>query len=104
MHYGADILQPIAFGPRRYIGTVVDYAYYMYNSDQRLAHTPYHSLTINERNCHNARKDLLDHLSSKFRDKALDRDHLLKTGGNLNRNIMFVEVIFDSSALIVIGL
>jgi ankyrin repeat protein len=86
MHYGADILQPIAFGPRRYIGTVVDYAYYMYNSDQRLAHTPYHSLTISERNCHNARKDLLDHLSSKYRERALDRDHTLKTGGNLNRN------------------
>ena len=85
MHYGAEILQPIAFGPRRYVGTVVDYAYYMYNSDQRLAHTPYHSLTINERNAHNARKDLLNHLSNKFRERALMRDQILKSGGNLNR-------------------
>ncbi len=85
MHYGAELLQPIAFGPRRYVGTVVDYAYYMYNSDNRLAHTPYHSLTINERNAHNARRDLLNHLSFKYREKALERDYLIKTGGNLNR-------------------
>lgn len=80
MHYGADILQPIAFGPRRLVGTVVDYAHYMYNSDMRLAHTPYHSLTINERNTLNARRTLLDHLGKRFREKALERAHLTETG------------------------
>lgn len=85
MHYGADILQPVAFGPRRLVGTVVDYAFYMYNSDNRIAHTPYHSLTINERNTYNARRDLLNHLSFKYREKAMERDALLKVGANLNR-------------------
>ena len=90
MHYGADILQPVAFGPRRYVGTVVDYAYYMYNSDNRLAHTPYHSLTMNEREAHNARKNLLEHLSHKYREKAMQRDYALRTvGASLNRIIHF---------------
>lgn len=78
--YGADILQPIAFGARRYIGTVVDYAHYMYNSDNRLAHTPYHSLTINERDAHNARKNLLNHLAFRYREKALERANLVGSG------------------------
>lgn len=86
MHYGADILQPIVFGPRRYVGSVVDYAYYMYNSDTRLAHTPYHSLTINERNTHNARKNLLDHLGNRFREKSLEKAHLLANGLDYFRN------------------
>ena len=52
----------------------------MYNSDQRLAHTPYHSLTINERNTYNARKNLLNHFGNKCREKALERAHLLRSG------------------------
>ncbi|CAF0708033.1 unnamed protein product [Brachionus calyciflorus] len=80
IHYGADILQPIAFGARRYVGTVVDYAHYMYNSDNRLAHTPYHSLTINERNAHNARKNLLSHLAYRYREKALERARVTISG------------------------
>ena len=80
IHYGADILQPIAFGNRRYVGTVVDYAHYMYNSDARLAHTPYHSLTISERNAHNARKSLLTHLAYRYREKALEKARLISSG------------------------
>ena len=86
MHYGADILQPICFGPRRYIGTVVDYAHYMYNSDNRIAHTPYHSLSINERIAHNARLELLEHLGKRFREKALERAHLAEIGLSYTRN------------------
>ena len=87
MHFGADILQPIAFGPRRYVGTVVDYATHMYNSDTRLALTPYHSLTINERNTHNARRELLNHLGRRFREKALERAHILDTGLEYTRKL-----------------
>lgn len=52
----------------------------MYNSDMRLAHTPYHSLTINERNTLNARRNLLDHIGKRFREKALEKIHIIKTG------------------------
>ena len=92
IHYGADILQPIAFGPRRYVGTVVDYAYYMYNSDNKIAHTPYHSLTINERNTHNARKRLLDHLGFRYREKALERAHLLQSGLSIYRKLFSIKI------------
>ena len=76
----------VAFGPRRLVGTVVDYANYMYNSDMRLAHTPYHSLTINERNTLNARRTLLDHLGKRFREKAIEKAHIVETGLNYQSN------------------
>ncbi len=72
LHYGANILQPIAFGPRRYVGTVVDYAHYMHNSDVRIAHTPYHSLTHSERDTYNSRKELLNHLGKRYREKLAE--------------------------------
>lgn len=46
----------------------------------RLAHTPYHSLTINERNTLNARRTLLDHLGKRYREKALEKAHINETG------------------------
>ncbi len=46
----------------------------------RLAHTPYHSLTINERNTLNARRTLLDHLGKRFREKAIEKAHIVETG------------------------
>ena len=84
MAYGADILQHITFSPRLLVGSVVDYAHYMYNTDYRLAHTPYHSLTINERSTLNARKSLLNFIGSRFRDKSLENAHLLATGQEVN--------------------
>jgi hypothetical protein len=67
--FGANIAQPIAYGPKRHVGTVVDYAYYMHNSDTRIAHTPYHSLTHAERETYNGRKELLNHLGNRFREQ-----------------------------------
>ena len=93
--YGADILQPVAYGPRRYVGTVVDYAYYMFNSDMRIAHTPYHSLTHDERDTHNARKDLLSHLSIRFREKAVERQRLSESGHDYSSKIS--RLFFDQS-------
>ena len=88
IHFGADILQPIAFGQKRSVGTVCDYAYYMYNPDVKLAQTPYHSLSIAERATHNARKELLEHLGRRFREKAMERTSLFESGIDFNSKII----------------
>ena len=80
-------MQPIAFGPKRTIGTVVDYAYYMYNPDTKLAQTPYHSLSVIERNIHNARRELLEHLGRRFREKATEKSNLIESGIDFNCKI-----------------
>jgi hypothetical protein len=74
IHYGGNILQPIAFGPRRYVGTAIDYGWYMHNSDVRLAQTPYHSLTHTEREVFNSRKELLNHMGKRYREKMVEFD------------------------------
>ena len=71
---GADILAPIPIGPKRIMGTAVDYAYYMYNLDRRIAHMPYHALTHAERETFNARRKLLAHLGDILRTKAVERE------------------------------
>ena len=42
--------------------------------DRRIAHTPYHALNALERACHNARKDVLEHLGHLLRTAALKRE------------------------------
>jgi hypothetical protein len=71
---GADILAPIAVGPKRVQGTAVDYAYQMYNADRRIAHMPYHALSHAERETFNARRKLLAHLGDILRMKAVERE------------------------------
>ncbi|KAI8772528.1 ankyrin repeat and MYND domain-containing protein 1 isoform X1 [Biomphalaria glabrata] len=71
---GADLLAPIAIGPKRIIGTAVDYAYYMFSQDRRIAHMPYHALTPAERDTYNARKRLLAHVGDIMRVKAVERE------------------------------
>ena len=94
IHFGADILQPIAFGPKRSVGSVCDYAYYMYNPDIKLAQTPYHSLSITERNVHNARRELLDHLGRRFREKAVERTSLFESGIDFNGKFGIEKIHF----------
>ncbi|XP_052104362.1 ankyrin repeat and MYND domain-containing protein 1-like isoform X1 [Mytilus californianus] len=71
---GGNILAPIPIGPKRIMGTAVDYAYYMFNQDRRIAHMPYHALTHAERDTYNARKKLLEHLGDILRTKAVERE------------------------------
>ncbi|XP_076453911.1 ankyrin repeat and MYND domain-containing protein 1-like isoform X2 [Babylonia areolata] len=71
---GADVLAPVAIGPKRVLGTAVDYAYYMFNQDRRIAHMPYHALTHAERETYNARRKLLAHMGDILRTKAVDRE------------------------------
>ncbi len=67
-------MAPIPIGPKRVTGTAVDYAYYMYNLDRRIAHMPYHALTHAERETFNARRKLLGHMGDILRNKAVERE------------------------------
>ncbi|XP_074657682.1 ankyrin repeat and MYND domain-containing protein 1-like isoform X2 [Tubulanus polymorphus] len=71
---GANVLAPILIGPKRIPGTAVDYAYYMYNLDRRIAHMPYHALTPAERDTFNDRRQLLAHVGAILREKAVLRE------------------------------
>ncbi|KAL3848172.1 hypothetical protein ACJMK2_019046 [Sinanodonta woodiana] len=71
---GGNILAPIPIGPKRIMGTAVDYAYYIYNLDRRIAYMPYHALTHDERETYNARRKLLAHMGDILRTKAVERE------------------------------
>ncbi|XP_078310811.1 ankyrin repeat and MYND domain-containing protein 1-like isoform X2 [Crassostrea virginica] len=71
---GANILSPIPIGPKRIIGTAVDYAYYMFNQDRRISHMPFHALSHSERATYQARKKLLEHIGNILRTKAVERE------------------------------
>ncbi|XP_060565293.1 ankyrin repeat and MYND domain-containing protein 1-like isoform X3 [Ruditapes philippinarum] len=71
---GANVLAPIPIGPKRNMGTVVDYAYYMFYQDTHIAKTPYHALTHAERETFINRRKLLEHVGDILRIKAVDRE------------------------------
>ncbi|KAL4220009.1 metal ion binding [Mactra antiquata] len=70
----ANVLAPIPIGPKRNMGTVVDYAYYMFHQDTHIAKTPYHALTHSERETFINRRKLLEHIGDILRTKAVDRE------------------------------
>ncbi|XP_051549311.1 ankyrin repeat and MYND domain-containing protein 1 [Myxocyprinus asiaticus] len=77
---GANILQPVMMGEGRRcaVGTVVDYAHYAFQQDQRVAHTPYHALNKRERQAYNGRRQLLGLMGDLLRQAAIrmERHHI----------------------------
>ncbi|XP_078487148.1 ankyrin repeat and MYND domain-containing protein 1 isoform X2 [Ciona intestinalis] len=72
--FGANMLAPVKFGSKSSTGTVVDYAHWMFNKDTRISRTPYHALTIKEREAYTARKNLLSHLGCLLRESAVNSE------------------------------
>ncbi|XP_054426405.1 ankyrin repeat and MYND domain-containing protein 1 [Pteronotus mesoamericanus] len=71
--YGADILAPVTLtqGDKVAVGTAVDYGYFKFFQDRKIAHCPFHLLMPAEREVFLARKRLLEHMGSQLRHAVL---------------------------------
>ncbi|KAM7387688.1 hypothetical protein PAMP_023910 [Pampus punctatissimus] len=69
---GANILMAVRVGD--VVGTAVDYAYYSFNQDSRIASTPFHALNMHERETFKARHQLLSMMGDLLRQAAGQRE------------------------------
>ncbi|KAL3047085.1 hypothetical protein OYC64_021333 [Pagothenia borchgrevinki] len=69
---GADILMPVMVGD--VVGTAVDFAHYSCNQDLRIDNTPFHALSMRERETFKARRQLLSMMGDLLRQTAAQRE------------------------------
>ncbi|KAL1770789.1 ankyrin repeat and MYND domain-containing protein 1 [Sigmodon hispidus] len=79
--YGADILKPVVLvqGERTAVGTAVDYGYFKFYQDRKIAHCPFHALMPAEREIFMARKKLLEYMGLQLRRAVLNKESQLDT-------------------------
>ncbi|XP_028650659.2 ankyrin repeat and MYND domain-containing protein 1 [Erpetoichthys calabaricus] len=73
---GGNILMPITLGDRvpPMIGTAVDYGFYSFFQDARIAQTSYHALNPAERELFNSRKEQLQLMADLLRDAVIQKE------------------------------
>ncbi|XP_070476310.1 ankyrin repeat and MYND domain-containing protein 1 isoform X4 [Equus przewalskii] len=76
INYGADILKPIVLmqGDKVAVGTAVDYGYFRFYQDRKIAHCPFHSLMPAERETFLARKRLLEYMGIQLRQAVFAKE------------------------------
>ncbi|XP_049744564.1 ankyrin repeat and MYND domain-containing protein 1 isoform X2 [Elephas maximus indicus] len=69
INYGADILNPVTLiqGDKVAVGTAVDYGYFKFFQDRKIAHCPFHALMPSERETLLARKRVLEYMGFQLR-------------------------------------
>nr|XP_020030530.1 ankyrin repeat and MYND domain-containing protein 1 isoform X3 [Castor canadensis] len=69
INHGADILKPVTLtqGDKVAVGTAVDYGYFKFFQDRKIAHCPFHALMPVERETFLTRKRLLEHMAMQLR-------------------------------------
>ncbi|XP_054406081.1 ankyrin repeat and MYND domain-containing protein 1 isoform X3 [Pongo abelii] len=74
--HGADILKPVILrqGEKEAVGTAVDYGYFRFFQDRRIAHCPFHTLTPAERETFLARRRLLEYMGLQLRQAVFAKE------------------------------
>ncbi|XP_045431709.1 ankyrin repeat and MYND domain-containing protein 1 [Pipistrellus kuhlii] len=76
INYGADVLAPVTLtqGDKMAVGTVVDYGYFKFFQDRKIAHCPFHTLMPAERETFVARKRLLEYMGFQLRRAVMAKE------------------------------
>uniref|UniRef100_A0A8C6D2E1 Ankyrin repeat and MYND domain containing 1 n=1 Tax=Moschus moschiferus TaxID=68415 RepID=A0A8C6D2E1_MOSMO len=76
INYGADILNPVTLsqGDKMAVGTAVDYGYFRFYQDRKIAHCPFHMLMPAERETFLARKKLLEYMGLQLRQAVFAKE------------------------------
>ncbi|XP_077011736.1 ankyrin repeat and MYND domain-containing protein 1 isoform X4 [Tamandua tetradactyla] len=74
--HGADILSPVTLiqGDKVAVGTAVDYGYFRFFQDRKIAHCPFHALMPSERETLLARKRLLEYMGCQLRRAVFTKE------------------------------